>query len=118
MLGRTVHSRFRASLNPTEGYSFNIKLQTTLAKLIQECTLIVWDEAPMMHRYHLEAMDISLRDIMKEVDPKYKHMAFGGKVRAANTPRSSPTRDATNLFARRRDRSLCKAATSARRSRS
>ena len=81
MLGRTVHSRFKASLTPTEGYLFNIPVQVDLAKLVVKASLIVWDESPMMHRQHLEALDLTLRDLMSIlVDPKYKDIPFGGKV--------------------------------------
>ncbi|POM60340.1 Helitron helicase-like protein [Phytophthora palmivora] len=45
------------------------------AELIRKASLIIWDEAPMMHRACFEAVDRSFRDIMKnELEP------FGGKV--------------------------------------
>lgn len=46
--------------------------------MIKRTSLIVWDEAPMQHRYAFECLDRSLRYIMKAVDPKRFHMPFGG----------------------------------------
>ncbi len=71
--GRTFHSRFRAPLKIEEFSSLDISVQTSLAALIRVCLLIVWDEAPMAHRFLLEALDRSLRDIMESDLP------FGGK---------------------------------------
>ena len=34
----------------------------------------------MMHRYQLEALDLTLRDVMKTVDPNLEKKPFGGKV--------------------------------------
>ena len=71
--GRTFHSRFRAHINVTEHSVLYISVRSSLAKLLRDCVLIVWDEAPMAHRYLLEALDRSLRDIMELDRP------FGGK---------------------------------------
>jgi ATP-dependent exoDNAse (exonuclease V) alpha subunit len=73
-LGRTFHSRFKAQINPTKSYILNISAETALAKLIIRADLIVWDEAPTMHRWHLEALDRTLRDLMGNDLP------MGGKV--------------------------------------
>ncbi|XP_059295623.1 uncharacterized protein LOC132048957 [Lycium ferocissimum] len=40
-----------------------------LAKLIVKAKLVIWDEAPMMHRYCFEALDRTLRDILRLKDP-------------------------------------------------
>jgi ATP-dependent DNA helicase PIF1 len=42
--------------------------------------LIVWDEAPIIHRYAFEAVDRILKDIMKTIDPTLKEKPFGSKV--------------------------------------
>jgi len=47
---------------------------------LQRTSLIVWDEAPMMHRYAFEAVDRTLKDLMKAVDPALEGKPFGGKV--------------------------------------
>ena len=71
--GRTFHSRFKAPLTVLEHSVLDISVQTNLARLIPQCVVIVWDEAPMAHRFLLEALDRSLRDIMNNDRP------FGGK---------------------------------------
>ncbi|KAM3380365.1 hypothetical protein P3S68_005938 [Capsicum galapagoense] len=48
----------------------NIKQGTPLANLIIKTKLIIWNEAPMMHRYYFEALDKSLRDILRLKDFK------------------------------------------------
>ncbi|GBG85431.1 hypothetical protein CBR_g40073 [Chara braunii] len=45
-----------------------------LAELIRRADLIVWDEAPMSNKFHLEALDITLRDLCNS------NLPFGGKV--------------------------------------
>ena len=73
-LGRTFHSRFKAPLNITSESVCNIDAQSTLADLIRMSKIIVWDEAPMSHRFQLEALDRTLRDITNIDQP------FGGKT--------------------------------------
>ena len=73
-LGRTFHSRFKAPLNITCESVCNIDAQSTLAELIRMSKIIVWDEAPMSHRYQMEALDRTLRDLTN-ID-----LPFGGKI--------------------------------------
>ena len=73
-LGRTFHSRFKAPLSPHEDSVLAINAQSTLAKLIEIAKIIVIDEAPMLHRFQLEALDRTLQDIMNDDKP------FGGKI--------------------------------------
>ncbi|XP_074341985.1 uncharacterized protein LOC141679383 [Apium graveolens] len=49
-----------------------------IAELMQHTSLIIWDEAPMQHRYAFEAVDRSLRDIMAIVDVERGKRPFGG----------------------------------------
>jgi hypothetical protein len=51
-----------------------------LAALLQATTLIVWDEAVMMHKHVFEAVNRSLQDIMDVVNPSFKFLPFGGLV--------------------------------------
>ncbi|KAL3646403.1 hypothetical protein CASFOL_011583 [Castilleja foliolosa] len=78
--GRTAHSRFGIPLNPHEGSDCNIRKGTPLADLMVRCKLIIWDEAPMMHKYCFEAVNNSLQDIMEDIDPTNKSKPFGGKT--------------------------------------
>ena len=43
--------------------------------MLQQATLIIWDEASMTKRQNVEALDNSLRDIMGRSD-----LPFGGKT--------------------------------------
>ena len=74
LLGRTFHSRLKAPLTPTEDSMFNIPGQSTLTKLLKQAKILLIDEATMLHRYQLEAMDRTLRDVLGDERP------FGGKV--------------------------------------
>jgi len=74
-LGRTFHSRFKCErLHPAANQTLNISAQTALAELLRRCSAILWDEASMGNRYHLEALDKTLRDFMGNDLP------FGGKT--------------------------------------
>ena len=87
-LGRTFHSRFKVPLNINSESICNIDAQSTLAKMIRMAKIIVWDEAPMNHRYQLEALDRTLKDLTCFDYP------FGGKivVLSCNSPcKSSPS---------------------------
>jgi len=35
-----------------------------VAKLVRKANMIIWDEAPIMHRQAFEAVDRTLRDLM------------------------------------------------------
>ncbi|XP_028777507.1 uncharacterized protein LOC114734111 [Neltuma alba] len=71
--GRTAHSRFAIPLQVNEDSVCNIKQNSPLANLLQVTKLIIWDEAPMVQRYCIEAFDRTLKDIMHFDHP------FGGK---------------------------------------
>ncbi|XP_074357752.1 uncharacterized protein LOC141697344 [Apium graveolens] len=66
--GRTAHSMFKILLKLDQSSVARIKYGTYIAELMQYTSLIIWDEAPMQHRYAFEAIDRSLRDIMAAVD--------------------------------------------------
>jgi hypothetical protein len=72
--GRTAHSRFKIPIPIQEDSTCSIKVQSDLAKLIKETKLIIWDEIFSCHRYNVEAVDRSLKDIMQSEE------LFGGKV--------------------------------------
>ena len=73
-LGRTFHSRFKAPLNITVDSVCNIDAQSAIAKLINMAKIIVWDEAPMSHRFQMEALDRTLQDLTDNDIP------FGGQI--------------------------------------
>ena len=80
--GRTVHSRMKVPISLNEQSVCNISKQTALAKLIQNAKLLVWDEAPMIHKHAVECIDRSLRDVCScELPFGGKVIAFGGDFR-------------------------------------
>lgn len=76
--GRTAHSRFKIPIVLDDHSMCAISHQSDIAELIKKTSLIIWDEAPMQHRYSFECLDRSLRDIMKAVNPERFHRPFGG----------------------------------------
>nr|CAD1820584.1 unnamed protein product [Ananas comosus var. bracteatus] len=78
--GRTAHSRFGIPLAITEESTCNIKQGSDLAELLIHTKLIIWDEAPMAHRFCFEALDRTLRDILRFSNPSSCEQPFGGKV--------------------------------------
>ena len=72
--GRTAHSRFKIPLNTENMAQCIVPKQGGLAKLLRETTLIVWDEAPMMKKEGIEAVDRLLQDVCSS------QQLFGGKV--------------------------------------
>ncbi|XP_022176581.1 uncharacterized protein LOC111037986 [Myzus persicae] len=63
--GKTAHSMFKLpiDLNITDTPVCNKKKNSTLAKVLTDCVLIVWDERTMAHKSGVEALDRTLRDI-------------------------------------------------------
>ncbi|XP_075097857.1 uncharacterized protein LOC142175176 [Nicotiana tabacum] len=57
-----------------ENFTSNISKQTTLATLIQDSKLIVWDEVSMAKKKMIEAFNTLLKDLMNT------NILFGGKV--------------------------------------
>ncbi|XP_025692828.1 uncharacterized protein [Arachis hypogaea] len=78
--GRTAHSRFAIPLTPDEFSTCNIKQGSPLAELIIIAKLIIWDEAPMMSKFCFEALDKTLKDLMRFKDDHNQHLPFGGKT--------------------------------------
>ncbi|XP_017227630.2 uncharacterized protein LOC108192562 isoform X3 [Daucus carota subsp. sativus] len=78
--GRTAHSRFKIPIDIDENSTCDIKQQSFLAELIVQSDLIVWDEAPMNHKHVFEAVDRSIRDLMRHKDENNLTKPFGGKT--------------------------------------
>ncbi len=80
--GRTAHSRFKIPIKVTEISTLNINQQSELAELIKATKLIIWDEAPMAHRFTFEAVDRTFRDIT-QIDKPFGGIIFvmGGDFR-------------------------------------
>ncbi len=63
--GRTAHSRFKIPIDLHDESTCNITQQMKVAELVHKADLIIWDEAPMMHRRAFEAVDHTLHDLMQ-----------------------------------------------------
>lgn len=59
--GRTAHSRFNIPLKLFDDSVCDITCGTMLADLLIQAELIIWDEAPMTHKYAFEAQLIKKR---------------------------------------------------------
>ena len=74
-LGRTFHSRMKAPLTAAEDSTLAISGQSSLAQLVRMSKLLLIDEATMLDRYMLEALDRTLRDLLNKPDKP-----FGDKI--------------------------------------
>ncbi|XP_019182121.1 PREDICTED: uncharacterized protein LOC109177263 [Ipomoea nil] len=78
--GRTAHSRFAIPIAINEDSTCNIKQGSDLAELLIKTSLIIWDEAPMMHKHCFQALDRTMRDLLRFVEPNSEMKTFGGKT--------------------------------------
>ncbi|KAL7611263.1 hypothetical protein Lser_V15G13383 [Lactuca serriola] len=78
--GRTAHSRFIIPFELTEDCFCNINPDGELASLIRKTSLIIWDEAPMVHKHAFEALDRTFKDLLRCVNSTISNIPFGGKV--------------------------------------
>ncbi|KAM3287315.1 hypothetical protein P3S67_020745 [Capsicum chacoense] len=78
--GQKTHSRFAIPLNPTKDATCNIKQGSPLENLIVKTNLIIWDEAPLMHRYYFKALDHTLRDILRFINTSSLDKSFERKT--------------------------------------
>ncbi|KAL3813122.1 hypothetical protein ACJIZ3_014390 [Penstemon smallii] len=72
--GRTAHSRFKLPVDVEDKPIGKISKQSSIAKMVIESSLIIWDEASMANRHSIEALDKMLQDLC---DNK---TVFGGKT--------------------------------------
>lgn len=66
--GATAHSvlNIPIDINSSVQRTCNIKKNTNKGELLRRCKLLVWDEATMVHKLAIEAVDRTLRDIRSE----------------------------------------------------
>ncbi|XP_057444045.1 uncharacterized protein LOC130736220 [Lotus japonicus] len=76
---RTAHSRFCIPLQTDETTTCNIK-QGSLRENLLIRAKIFWDEAHMLNKNCFQALDRTLRDIMRQEDESNMDKPFGGKV--------------------------------------
>lgn len=75
--GRTAHSRFAIPIQLSDHSTCEIRQGTQLAELIQNTSLIIWDEAPISHRNTFEAVGRILRDILRFNDRNSGEKIYG-----------------------------------------
>ena len=61
--GRTAYSRFKIPFDITSNSTCPIPRQSHLAELLRRVCLIIWDEISSQHRYAVEAVERTMRDI-------------------------------------------------------
>jgi len=76
--GRTAHSRFKIDLHNES--TCNITQQMKVAELVRKADLIIWDEAPMIHRRAFEVINRTLHDLMQLDDAQATRKIFSGKT--------------------------------------
>ncbi|XP_074318669.1 ATP-dependent DNA helicase RRM3-like [Silene latifolia] len=77
----TANSRLSIPINVVENSTCpRIKPGSDLAELLIRTKRIIWDEAPITHRYAFEAVDRSLRDVMRFSNDEDVNQPFGGKM--------------------------------------
>jgi len=73
--GRTAHSVFKIPIPVFKDSTCNITREQQVGSIIHAADLIIWDEAPMMHRHVFESVDRIVRHIMDR-----PLVPFGGKI--------------------------------------
>jgi ATP-dependent DNA helicase PIF1 len=81
--GRIAHSRFKIPLTLDDKQGCGFTKQCGTGKLLQQASLIIWDEVSMTKRQAVEALDYSMHDIMGRKDLPFggKTIVFGGDFR-------------------------------------
>ena len=77
--GRTAHSHFKIPIPIHDASTCNIAKEDHMDGVLHETKIIIWDEAPMQHRYGPEAVDKTIRDLLKDPDQSVEDVPlFGG----------------------------------------
>ncbi|XP_058761349.1 uncharacterized protein LOC131634741 [Vicia villosa] len=76
--GRTAHSKFRIPVPTMDNSTCKVEFNDDVADMLRQTKLIIWDEAPMAHKYAIESLDRTLKDVMSA--DKNSTDVFGGKV--------------------------------------
>ncbi|XP_078443457.1 uncharacterized protein LOC144712871 isoform X2 [Wolffia australiana] len=78
--GRTLHSTFKIPIPVTHVSTCGFSPDSMIGLQIQAASIIIVDEASMMHCHVFETLDRSIRDVMKTTNPYLENVPFGGKV--------------------------------------
>ncbi|XP_058756265.1 uncharacterized protein LOC131629500 [Vicia villosa] len=61
-----------------DNFTCKVEFNDDVADMLRQTKLIIWDEAPMVHKYAIESLDRNLKDVMSA--KKNSNDVFGGKV--------------------------------------
>jgi hypothetical protein len=78
--GRTAHSRFKIPCDLDDTTVCDIKRGSMLCELLEETSLVIWDEALMTHHHAFEALDRTFRDLISCKIEGADSLVFGGKA--------------------------------------
>ncbi|XP_078443068.1 uncharacterized protein LOC144712681 [Wolffia australiana] len=78
--GRTLHSTFKIPIPVTHISTYGFSPDSMIGCQIHSASIIIVDEALMMHHHVYEMLDRSIRDVMKTTDATSENVPFGGKV--------------------------------------
>nr|KAJ0192827.1 hypothetical protein LSAT_V11C800395960 [Lactuca sativa] len=78
--GRITHSKFNIPIDIDKDSACGIDIGSDVVELINIIELIIWDEAPLQHRYSFEVVDHVFHDICRYYVPGSENKVFGGKV--------------------------------------
>jgi hypothetical protein len=77
--GHTAHSCFKIPIPCHESSVCGFSKTSTMAQLIRDTDLVIWDEAPMQHKHNMEAVDHTFKDMCDSDKPFGGHtVVFGG----------------------------------------
>ena len=80
--GRTAHSMFKIPIELDEASTCRIYRGSELHQLLEQTSIIIWDEVPMQHKNATDAVDRTLRDLKKILRPfSGITILFGGDFR-------------------------------------
>ncbi|XP_078440884.1 uncharacterized protein LOC144710915 [Wolffia australiana] len=77
--GRTLHSTFKILIPVNHISMCGISPDSKIGRQIQSASIIIVDEAPMMHYHIYETLKRSIRDVMKTINPSLESVPFNIK---------------------------------------
>ena len=70
--GRTAHSTFKIPLQVNDTSFCSISRRSHIYPLLQQTSVIIWDEVPMQHKHAVDAVNRTIQDLLENNSP------FGG----------------------------------------
>ena len=81
--GKTAHSTFKIPIQVNETSTCNINRRSFMFEVIKQASIIIWDEVPMQHKFAIDAVDRTIKDILDTRDKTFGGLTvlFGGDFR-------------------------------------